>query len=255
MVAGGWIGLDRIAVPRQLVLAALSGAALGAAGNALNDLLDVGADRVNRPGRQRPLAAGRLGAGAVIATAVGGTVIGLGAAGLVSGLLVATAAAVCVVMVAYSPLLKPRGWPGNLAVAVVAGFPLAYGALAVGRPAAGFVPWLVAGWLHLVREVVKDADDEPGDRAIGRRTLPVRFGREGTLRVAVGLAVLFLPVSAGAPWAAGYGWPYFAIAAPAWGTVIVAARRLHGGHTAGVARLLKGAMVIGLTALVAGRLA
>jgi 4-hydroxybenzoate polyprenyltransferase len=125
----------------------------------------------------------------------------------------------------------------------------------VGRPAAGAVPWLVAGWLHLVREVVKDVDDAPGDRAIGRRTLPVRIGRDGTLRVATGLAVLFLPVSAGAPLAAGYGWPYVVIAAPAWGAVVVAARRLHRGHTAGVARLLKGAMVIGLTALVAGRLA
>jgi hypothetical protein len=118
-------------------------------------------------------------------------------------------------MAAYSRVLKPHGWPGNVAVAAVAGLPLAYGALAVGRPAAGAVPWLVAGWLHLVREVVKDVDDARGDRAIGRRTLPVRIGRDGTLRVATGLALLFLPVSAGAR-TAGCGWPYFAIAAPAW---------------------------------------
>lgn len=255
VVAGGWIALERIAVPRELVLAALSGLALGAAGNALNDLHDVAADRINRPAGQRPLAAGRLGPAAAAATVVAGALLGLAAAGLVGGALVGAAAATFVVMAAYSGVLKPLGWPGNVAVAAVAGLPLAYGALAVGRPGAGAVPWLVAGWLHLVREVVKDIDDAPGDRAIGRRTLPVRIGREGTLRVAVGLALLFLPVSAGAPWAAGYGWPYFAIAAPAWGVVLVAARRLRGGHTAGVAGLLKGAMVIGLMALVAGRLA
>jgi len=255
VVAGGWIALARVAVPRELLLAALSGAALGAAGNALNDLHDVGADRINRPAGERPLAAGRLGPGTAAATVVAGALLGLAAAGLVGGALVAAAAAAFAVMAVYSRVLKPHGWPGNVAVAAVAGLPLAYGALAVGRPAAGAVPWLVAGWLHLVREVVKDVDDAPGDRAIGRRTLPVRIGGDGTLRVATGLAVLFLPVSAGAPLAAGYGWPYFAIAAPAWGAVIVAARRLHGGHTAGVARLLKGAMVIGLTALVAGRLA
>lgn len=254
VVAGAWIALERMAVSRAVVLAALSGVALGAAANALNDMHDVAADRINRPG-QRPLAAGRLGAGAAAATVVAGVLLGLAAAGLVGGALVGVAVAAFVVMAAYSRVLKPHGWPGNVAVAAVAGLPLAYGALAVGRPGAGAVPWLVAGWLHLVREVVKDLDDAPGDRAIGRRTLPVRIGRDRTLRVATGLAVLFLPVSVGAPWAAGYGWAYFGIAAPAWGAVIVAARRLHRGRTAGVSGMLKGAMVIGLVALVVGRLA
>jgi 4-hydroxybenzoate polyprenyltransferase len=124
----------------------------------------------------------------------------------------------------------------------------------VGRASAGVVPWIVAGWLHLVREVVKDVDDEVGDRATGRRTLPVRIGRDGALRIASGLAVLFLPLSAGLPWAAGYGWAYFAIAAPAWGAVLVAAWRLRGRHATGVGDLLKAAMAVGLVALVAGRL-
>ena len=255
VVAGGWIALERVAVPRELVLAALSGVALGAAGNALNDVHDVAADRINRPAGQRPLAAGRLGLGAAATTVVAGALLGLAAAGLVGGGLVGAATAAFVVMAVYSTVLKPHGWPGNVAVAAVAGLPLAYGALAVGRPAAGAVPWLVAGWLHLVREVVKDVDDVPGDRVIGRRTLPMRIGRDGTLRLATGLAVLFLPVSAGVPWAAGYSWPYFAIAAPAWGAVAIAAGRLHHGRTVGVGGILKGAMVVGLTALVAGRIA
>lgn len=254
VVAGGWIALERAAVPRELVLAALSGVALGAAGNAVNDLHDVAADRINRRAGERPLAAGRLGPGAARATVVAAALLGLAAAGLVGGAQVATAAAALAVMAGYSTVLKPHGWPGNVAVAAVSGLPLAYGALAVGRPGAGAVPWLVAGWLHLVREVVKDVDDAPGDRAIGRRTLPVRIGRAGALRVATGLAVMFLPVSAGVPWAAGYGWAYFAIATPAWAVVIVAVRRLHRGDTAGVGGMLKGAMVVGLMALVAGRL-
>jgi 4-hydroxybenzoate polyprenyltransferase len=255
VVGGAWIALERVALPRELLLAALSGMALGAAGNAMNDLHDVAADRINRPAGQRPLVGGRLGPGTAAATVVAGALLGIAAAGLVGGALVGAAAAAFAVMAGYSRVLKPRGWPGNIAVAALAGLPLAYGALAVDRPAAGAVPWLVAGWLHLVREVVKDVDDEPGDRAIGRRTLPVRIGRAGTLRVATGLAVLFLPVSAVVPWAAGYGWAYFGIAAPAWGVMILVVRRLRAGHTAGVAGVLKGAMVIGLVALVAGRLA
>jgi 4-hydroxybenzoate polyprenyltransferase len=255
VVAGGWIALERMAVTRELMLAALSAAALGAAGNALNDLHDVAADRINRPAGQRPLAAGHLAPGVAAATAVAGVLLGLAAAAPVSGTLVAVGAAALAVMAVYSGLLKRRGWPGNVAVAVVAGLPLAYGALAVGRPSAGVVPWVVGGWLHLVREVVKDVDDEPGDRAIGRRTLPVRLGRAGALRVAGVLTVLFLPVSVALPWAAGYGWAYFGIAVPVWAAAFVAARRLRAGHTAGVGRMLKGAMVVGLVALVAGRLA
>jgi len=48
--------------------------------------------------------------------------------------------------------------------------------------------------------------------------------------------------------------PARAIAAPAWAVVIVGARRLHRGNTAGVGGMLKGAMVVGLMALVVGRL-
>src|SRR5712691_6051565 len=60
VMAGGWVALGAIAVPRLLGFAALAGVGFGAAGNALNDLRDVAADRVNRPGGERPVAAGRL---------------------------------------------------------------------------------------------------------------------------------------------------------------------------------------------------
>jgi geranylgeranylglycerol-phosphate geranylgeranyltransferase len=255
VVGGGWIALDRVAAPPALVLAALSGAALGAAGNALNDLHDVAADRINHPVDGRPLAAGRLAPGTAVATAVAAALVGVSAAGLVGAVLAGAGAAALGTMAVYSRALKRHGWPGNVAVAVVGGFPMAYGALAVGRPGAGLVPWLVAGWLHLVREVVKDVDDEPGDRAAGRRTLPVRLGREAAQRIAAALALLFVPLSLAVPWAAGYRAPYFVGAVPACVVVVAAARRLRDGSTTRVGRALKAAMVVGLAALVAGRLA
>lgn len=255
VLAGGWIALGRVTLSRELVLAALSGAALGAAGNALNDLHDVAADRVNHPGGGRPLAAGRLRHGAAGSTIVAAVLVGLGSAGLVSGALIALAAVALAVMVAYSPLLKTRGIPGNLAVAVVAGLPLPYGALAVGVPWAGVVPWTLAAWLHLVREVVKDVDDEAGDRAAGRRTLVLTIGHAGALRVAAALAILFVPVSVVLPWAADYGGAYFVAALPAWVAVLAVARALWRGGTVRAGLALKGAMAVGLAALVAGRVA
>src|SRR5512135_2050629 len=59
VLAGGWIALGTVALPKLLACAALSGVGLGAAGNAANDVQDVAADRINAPGRH-PLASGRL---------------------------------------------------------------------------------------------------------------------------------------------------------------------------------------------------
>ena len=251
--AGGWIALAHIALPKELLFAALSGFALGAVGNAWNDIRDVAADRVNRP--TRPLPSGRVSRGTADFILFAGTLLGVAAAALVSGRQVLAALAALAVMFVYSPLLKPRPFVGNVAVALVAGSPPFYGALAVGAPAAGLVPWILAAWLHFVREVVKDVEDEIGDRAIGRRTLPIAIGQRPALVVAAGVALLFVPASLLLPWKAGYAGPYFLIALLAQMAVLVAATWLLLGRVKNVSTILKGAMVIGLIALVAGKAA
>ncbi len=251
--AGGWIALGALHWTPLLGWAALSGVALGAAGNALNDLQDADADAVNRPDA-RPLAADRLSRGTAELCVFAGAIVGLAAAALVSGTLVAIAVPAFGVMVAYSPWLKRRGLPGNLAVALVAGLPLVYGASAVGQPAAGLVPWTLAAWLHLVREIVKDLDDEPGDRMIGRRTLPIAIGRDRARGVAVRLAVAFVPLSLVLPWMTGYRAAYFGCAVLAQLAVVMAVLRLRRGRLADASLMLKGAMTAGLVALVAGRI-
>src|SRR5205823_2462788 len=202
----------------------------GAAGNALNDIWDRAGDRVNRPRGERPLAAGRLTRGTADLCVVAGAVAGLAAAALVNGGAVLVGAAALVVMIAYSPLLKRRGLPGNLAVALVAGLPLLYGAIAVDRPAAGLVPWTLAAWLHLVREIVKDLDDQAGDAALGRRTLPLVLGPRRAGVVAAVLAAAFVPLSLALPAQAHYGGAYFLIALFAQLAVLAVASRLFAGH-------------------------
>src|SRR5207253_722156 len=175
----------------------------GMAGYVLNDIWDRAADRVNRPGGERPLALGRVSRGTADLCVAGGALVGLGAAALVNGTAVLSGFAALAVLALYSPVLKRRGLPGNVAVAVVAGLPLMYGAIAVGRAAAGIVPWTLAAWIHLVREIVKDIDDQAGDRALDRRTLPLVLGPQRASVVAAALAAAFVPLSlalpAGAP--------------------------------------------------------
>jgi geranylgeranylglycerol-phosphate geranylgeranyltransferase len=252
--AGGWIALGAIALPKELVFAAISGMAIGAVGNTLNDMRDVAADRVNRPDA-RPLAAGQVSRGSADFIVFAGTLLGLVFAALVGDRQVLTALVALAVMFVYSPLLKPTPVLGNVAVALVAGSPPFYGALATGAAAAGVVPWVLAAWLHFVREVVKDVEDEPGDRAIGRRTLPIVVGQRPALVVAAGAALLFVPGSLLLPWQAGYHSAYFLIALLAQMAVLVSATWLLLGRVRHVSALLKGAMVVGLVALIAGRVA
>jgi geranylgeranylglycerol-phosphate geranylgeranyltransferase len=255
VLAGGWIALGAAQLPTVLGFAALSGLALGAAGNAWNDICDSRADTLNRPAERRPLTSGGIGRGTADLIVFLGALLGLASAGLVSGCQILVALGALSVMLLYSPFIKPRPVAGNVAVALVAGLPLFYGALAVGAPRAGVVPWVLAAWLHLAREIVKDVEDETGDRAIGRRTLPITVGVRPAQVVAAGVALLFVPASLLLPRLAGYGGAYFLIALPAQMAVLVAATWLLLGRVARVSLVLKVSMVIGLIALVAGKVA
>jgi geranylgeranylglycerol-phosphate geranylgeranyltransferase len=252
--AGGWIALRAIAFPKELLFAAISAIAIGAVGNTWNDIRDIAADRVNRP-KTRPLAAGQLARGTADLIVFAGSLLALTFAGLVSGAQIVATLVALVVMFVYSPVLKPLPLVGNLVVAVVAGSPPFYGALAVGLPAAGLVPWVLAAWLHFVREVVKDVEDETGDRSIGRRTLPIVLGDRRALVIAAGAGVLFIPASLLLPRQDGYGGAYYLIALLAQMAVLIAATWMLLGRVPGVSALLKGAMIIGLAALVAGKVA
>jgi len=69
------------------------------------------------------------------------------------------------------------------------------------------------------------------------------------------VALLFVPASLLLPRNAGYGGAYFVIALVAQMAVLVAATWLLLGRVERVSPLLKGAMVVGLIALVAGKAA
>src|SRR5204863_401835 len=119
--------------------------------------------------------------------------------------------------------------PNVLALAAVA---------AVGEAAAGIVPWILAAWIHLVREIVKDIDDQTGDQTLGRRTLPLVLGARPASLVAAGLAAAFVPLSLALPAAVHNRGAYFLIALFAQLVVLAVASRLFTGRTPGNSRLL-----------------
>ena len=249
---GGVLAQGRASFPPVLWWAMASAVGLGAAGNVANDLADRQADAVNRPGR--PLVSGTMSVNAAIL--IGGLLGGLGLliAFMLDQKLFFLALAALTVMLCYSPLLKQRGLLGNVAVAVVASLPMVYGAMAVGWWRAGLTASVLAAILHFAREIVKDLDDVAGDRAQGRRTVPVVMGREAAGTIAALALIAFVPASL-APWFAGwYGWRYGLVVLVLDLGLMVVLARLLARQTGGASARLKGAMVLGLVALLWDRL-
>jgi len=176
-----------------------------AGGNVLNDLVDVEIDRINRP--ERVLVRGALTRQQALRLAIGLNLLALLLAVSVSLEMLIMAGATVGLLVAYNLYLKRIPLVGNISVALMAGLTFLTGGLAVDvslafRLPGPLIPMLLAFFFHLVREIVKDVQDQEGDRRAGIKSLPLVIGPSGSLLVALGLFVLLvilttLPVFAG----------------------------------------------------------
>ena len=218
VLIGGWIALAQVTLPPPLGFATIAAVGFVAAGCALE---------------RRPRATGVRDF-----TVCAGVLIGLTGAALVSGLVVLAGIVAFGVMISYARVV---GRFGVVVRAVLAGLPLMFGALAVNRGTEGVIPWTLAAWVQLVREQVAVLD--PAAPSPQRRHAVI----------AVLFALGFVPVSLALPFRAGYGGAYFLVAMFAQLALLVAAARLVVGRMDGVSALVKGAMVINVLALLAGR--
>ncbi|MBK7971977.1 MAG: UbiA family prenyltransferase [Deltaproteobacteria bacterium] len=177
------VGTSTLAV--RIALGVVIAATLNAASNALNQVTDLDADRINKPGR--PVAAGRI---SPLAASFAST--------LAYGLVIATAwtmgaacfAAVCggaFCTLAYSlpPLrLKRFGWAANATIALSRGLLLTLAGWTTVATASGPDPWWLGGVMALfLRSSVHQG--LLGRRGRSRRRLPhppVRYGVSGTVR-------------------------------------------------------------------------
>ena len=187
-----------VAVPAEVwafvLLAGISTACITAAGNVLNDLLDLEVDRTNHP--DRPLVRGEVS----LETARG-LVVGLFMAGLFAVLPVVVVdpwvgfllAVAVLALLGYEFLLKARGFAGNLVVALLTALVFLYGGAAAGNGAL-LLPFAGMAFLAtLSREVIKDMEDVRGD--VGRVTLPMTYGLPYSSRVAQGSVLAAIALS------------------------------------------------------------
>jgi len=261
--AGVWIGAFLTwLMPdyRAAILPSLAAFFVCAAGNALNDILDLRIDRVNRP--QRVLACCKLTVRAAWITSALATSLALVSALFANTAVMTAVFAALLMLAAYNYVLKRVPVVGNVVVAALTGLTFYTGGLAVDPRLAlvlpgPLVPAVFALLFHLVRELIKDVQDLEGDSRAGVRTLPQIIGVSRTLIVA--LAVFFLLVIATyVPVVTGwFGKAYRIIAIYCMDLPLLALLAILWGNPSPVmlritSAALKVGMVLGLIALVLG---
>jgi len=180
----------------RIFAAAIAASLITAGGNAVNDLLDIDIDRINRP--SRPLAAGQItrphAISFYILVTIGGLIIS--ASINLYSLLIAVAAAGSVLV--YSYKLKRTVFFGNLAVALVTGLTFIYGGTAVNDFTDVYPAAVFAFLTNLIREIIKDAEDVRGDSEIGIRTIATKYGTVVSAYISISLTIVLLVMVWGA---------------------------------------------------------
>ncbi|MFH0778229.1 MAG: geranylgeranylglycerol-phosphate geranylgeranyltransferase [Candidatus Eisenbacteria bacterium] len=185
---------------RSMLLASSCVFFAAAFGYALNDYYDVRSDEINR--LSRPIPSGQMSKHMAVLVAL----VCLGLALVLALQLPPMTQPLAILSLSlvwlYSLRVKRLPVAGNVLVALLAALTLIFGGLAVGRPGPVLFPALLAFFVHLPREILKDVQDLPGDLSTGGRSIAGVVGPRTVARLAaalcVGLAGLgFVPYALG----------------------------------------------------------
>lgn len=189
-------------VAAKIALGTLMAAVLNAASNALNQVTDLEADRINKPGR--PIPSGRMTVPEALRAAGFLYLLAFLLAAPIGPqvtLLAGTAAVLTVLYSAPPFRLKAVPYLANVVIAVPRGVLLKVAGWACVRDFGRFEPWyigLVFGLFLLGATTTKDFADMRGDAAAGFRTLPVIHGpRRAAWLIAPFLVLPFLLIPYG----------------------------------------------------------
>ncbi len=243
------------------IMTALAAFLVCAAGNIVNDLLDIEIDRINRP--QRMLVKGVISRTPAIKLAVALTILSL-VIGLLVNLAVFLSVVIALMLLAlYNFKAKIIPVLGNLLIAALGSLTFITGGLAVDSSLTfvlpgPLIPAIFAFLFHLAREIVKDVEDIEGDRLNGVKTLPQIVGVSRALLAALGVFFVFSLASFVPVFQGWFGRTYEIIAVYLIDLPTLLLLIFIWGHpTPKMLRtgslVLKGGMVLGILALILAR--
>lgn len=198
VILAGWAAAGGGPPDATLAWALVAGVLVAAAGNVVNDTFDADIDRINKP--RRPIPSGRLTRAECRRYYGGLAAASLLAAALAGPPMLVVAVLWHLLLYAYSAVLKGSFLLGNVTVAVVCSSGFVAGAWLAGRPGVAWLPTLLAFFLLMGREIVKDVEDLPGDGACGATTLARRLGARRALGVALIFFLLFTALGPSPYW-------------------------------------------------------
>jgi geranylgeranylglycerol-phosphate geranylgeranyltransferase len=165
------------------------------AGNAINDYFDLPIDRINRPGR--PLPAGQISPRQALLFSVSLFIAGIVISLFTTPICIFFAVVNSVLLVTYAAKLKTTPFFGNVAVAYLSGSIFLFGGGFAGITGLvnNIVIALMTFFAMVAREIMKDAEDVPGDLAKGAKTLPIIYGTRTATLIAVGFSLGAVAIS------------------------------------------------------------
>lgn len=175
----------------SLYLIVFSTVLITAAGYMINDYYDVKIDYVNRP---HEVVVGKGIKRRVVLflhSLINFTAIGLGY--IVSPRIALVNFIASFLLWLYSNRLKREPFIGNLTVAFLTGFSVYLIGYYYQKSELLVLTYAIfAFFLNLIREIIKDIEDRPGDRRHGCRTLPIVIGFRKTKQVVFLIAIGFV---------------------------------------------------------------
>lgn len=201
IIVGEALVLGGLPPNHALIFSVAAGVFISMGAFALNDYLDFKADKKNYR-TDRPLVRGELSPNTAFYFSLICIPLGVLCSALVDSnyIVVWTAALFALLSITYDYYLKKIALVGNLAIAASMAIPFIFGNLVVSGELSTPVIVLaaIAFFLGLGREIIKSIQDMEGDKAAGRRTLPIIAGERDSMHLAsffilVAIVLSFMP--------------------------------------------------------------
>jgi len=174
----------------KIAYAILSVCFITAGGNAINDYYDYDIDNINKP--KRPLPSGRITRSEAKWISIATFCIGCIVAFFINTPCFIIAVIASILLYVYARDLKNSGFPGNITIAGLTGMAILYAGLSVSSIDRILYIAAFAFLINMGREIIKDAEDIEGDKAMGAKTLAIKYGIGKALKLS--LIPLFLVI-------------------------------------------------------------
>ncbi len=220
------------------------------AGMAINDYFDREIDAINRP--DRPLPRGAVSPRFALGQSVVMFTMAVGLALMLPIAAIAIALFNLMLLIAYTTAFKGTPGAGNGVVAFLGGSTFLFGGAAVENVSATAVLFVLAAVATFTREIIKDVEDVPGDKAEGLNTLPIAIGSRRALGIAA-VSLLIGVVVSPVPFLRGtFGIGYLLVVVPAVGVMLLGMYQSVRDPARGQQNVKRG-MYLAIVAFVVGR--